>query len=134
VELVTRLNVSGDRGRFDALAACFQADGVLRWATGVARGREQIAADLAAGATDRRLTFVRHHLTLFEIALAPDHASATGAIRFFTLSDVGPDHAGTYLDRYVREAEGWLIAEREVRVEWQSPASPFPVQIPPATR
>jgi len=127
--LVTRLALCGDRGRFADLAACFTEDGMLDWATGSGRGRAAIAANIATGRGHQPIRLVRHHLTGFDIDLASDRASAAGRIGFFALTDAGPDHAGVYLDRYARDAGGWLIAHREVRVAWQAPASPFLRQV-----
>jgi hypothetical protein len=127
--LVTRLNIAGDRGRFDDLAACFTPDGVLEWATGRGEGRAAIAANIASGRGDRPIRLVRHHLTLFDIALADDLASATGRIGFFVIADAGPDHAGVYHDRYLRQGDAWLIARRDIEIEWQARTSRFPRQV-----
>lgn len=126
--LVARLNIAGDRARFAELAACFTEDGVLSWATSRGEGRAAIARNVV---TDREapIAFVRHHLTVFDIDLAGDFASATGRIQFYVMADAGPDHAGVYFDRYVRHAGQWLIARRDIEIEWQSPASLFPRQI-----
>ena len=126
--LVARLNMAGDRARFAELAACFTEDGVLSWASGEGRGRAAIARNVV---TERAapIAFVRHHLTVFDIALADDFASATGRIRFYVMADAGPDHAGIYLDSYVRAGDEWLIARRDIEIEWQAPTSLFPRQL-----
>ena len=41
-------------------------------------------------------------------------------------TDIGPDHAGTYDDRLVRQGVGWLFAHRRIRLDWRSPESIFP--------
>jgi hypothetical protein len=48
---------------------------------------------------------------------------ATGRTYFLVVTNQGPSHQGIYIDRF-RKVEGrWLIAEREVTVGWQAPAS-----------
>ena len=45
-------------------------------------------------------------------------------------TNIGPDHHGVYVDRLARVDGQWKIAEREVRLDWQSPDSvyaPLPV-------
>ena len=127
--LVTRLNVHGDRGRFEELAACFTEDGQLRWATGQGAGRTGIIAAIRQGASNPGVTRIRHHLTTmhFEVDGADMHAQ--GRIYFFVISNAGFDHAGLYLDRYIRAGGHWLITERDIRIEWQAPTSFYEPQL-----
>jgi hypothetical protein len=127
--LVTRLIVASDRARFTDVAACFSEDGVLRWSTGEAQGREAIAKGLAGPAANPAITFVRHHLTTIDIELGADGASGRGRTYYFTISNAGPDHGGVYVDRYARSGAEWLIAHREVRIDWQTPQSLYPRQV-----
>lgn len=127
--LVTRHNIQGDRGRFADVAACYTTNGVLRWSTGGGQGRAGIAAGLTSGTANPAVKFIRHHLTTMHIEFAPDKTRATGRIYFFVISNAGLDHSGVYVDRYEREAEEWLIAAREVRIDWQSPGSLYPEQV-----
>lgn len=124
--LVTRYNIHGDRGRLDDLAACFAEDGTLQWTTGSGTGPAAIAAGLRSGTGGRsNITLIRHNLTTMHIELGEDRFSATGRIYFFVVSNTGPDHAGVYVDRYVRRGEEWLIASRQVRTEWRAPTSVY---------
>jgi hypothetical protein len=72
----------------------------------------------------RRASFVRHHLTTCKIDLTgPD--TATVRTYWAVWTDIGPDHAGHYLDGFRQVAGEWLIAHRRVREDWVSPDSLF---------
>ncbi len=76
-----------------------------------------------AGAT-HGASFVRHHLSTSKIDL--DGADgATARTYWVAWTDVGPDHAGYYLDTLRREDGAWRIAHRRVRLDWDSPQSLF---------
>jgi 3-phenylpropionate/cinnamic acid dioxygenase small subunit len=77
-----------------------------------------------SGARVHEATFARHHLSTCKIDLtAPD--TATVRTSWVAWTDVGPDHAGYYLDTFRQVGEEWLIAHRRVREDWRSPASLF---------
>ncbi len=42
------------------------------------------------------------------------------------MTDIGPDHSGTYNDLFRKVGGQWLIAHRKIRVDWRSPDSLFP--------
>jgi len=114
---------NGDRGRIDALAACFAEDGVLEFTGKAPRGPAAIAEALTSGDRNPAVTFVRHHVTNPLIEVTGDSAEARSY--FAVTSDNGPDHSGTYTDRLVRTAGGWRIAYRRVRIDWQAASSIF---------
>jgi hypothetical protein len=60
--------------------------------------------------TETRPTLVRHHLTTSHVTI--NGALAAARTYFFVLSNIGPDHAGVYVDRLENGAEGWQIAHR----------------------
>lgn len=128
-DLVARLNMHGDHGRFDALAACFTPAGRLRWHTGEGMGRQGIVAAIIAGASNPAVTLVRHHLTTMDFDVADGGTEAMGRICFLVITNAGPDHAGIYLDRYRRTAEGWRIDDREIRILWQATTSFYAPQV-----
>ena len=128
-DLLARYTYNGDRGRIEALGACFAADGVLEFPGGRGVGPEGILPALTGAGRRSELTFVRHHITNPLIELDGD--AATARSYFAVSSDNGPDHSGTYADRLARTAAGWRFAHRRVRVDWQSEASLF---LPMATR
>jgi len=125
--LVARFIMHTDHGRFADVAACFAVDGVARWRDGGGgTGRQEIEANLRIATANPAIRFVRHNLSAMQIELAADMRTATGIIHFFTLSNAGGDHAGVYYDRYVRNEDGWLIALRDVRLDWRAASSLYP--------
>lgn len=125
-------NIFGDRLRADEIAATFTQDGILE-SKGVPpgqpfrhEGREAIRAWFAGWdrpvdrpAPVRAPRFVRHNLTTCRIDLTgADTARARTYWAVFT--DVGPDHCGCYVDTFRKVGEHWLIAHRDVRVDWKS--------------
>lgn len=124
-DLLARYTYSGDRGRLAELAACFAEDGVLEYPGERVQGREAIESVLGGGSGTRNpaLSFVRHHITNPLIEISGD--TATARSHFAVHSDIGPDHSGTYDDRLVRTTDGWRLAHRRVRIDWQSAASLF---------
>jgi hypothetical protein len=123
-------NLAGDRLQIEALAATFLEDGVLVTPTATYRGRAAILQGLGArsqapGGEGRRPTVVRHHLTTSHMTLTGDD-SAQGRTYFIVFSDIGPDHAGHYVDRLSKVGGSWLFAQRDVRLDWMAEASLFP--------
>lgn len=138
--LMARYTMAGDRLQVDEFVACFTHDAVMeservppdrlfryvgkdeirawqeRWRAGALAGDGQ-------GAT-HRATFVRHHLSTSKIDLTgPDIASARTYWSAWT--DIGPDHAGYYVDTLRQEQGEWLIAHRRVRLDWEAPNTLF---------
>jgi hypothetical protein len=134
-DTLARYNIAGDRLRLDDFVAVFTEDGVLESddrgvGTGFhSQGREAIRAWMGGsnGPTSGRARlpkFVRHHLTTCQIDLTgPD--TATGRTYWCVYTDVGPDHAGQYIDVFRKIGERWLIAHRKARTDWFSPDSLF---------
>lgn len=122
-DLLARYTYNGDRGRLGEMTACFAADGILEYLGKAPQGPAAIAAALSSGTRDARLTFIRHHIT--NPLIAVDGDSATARSYFTVHSNFGPDHSGTYDDRLVRAADGWRLAHRRVRIDWQAEGSLF---------
>jgi hypothetical protein len=126
-ELVARYAHHADGGRFAELVALFAEDGVLRIDDRPPLlGRNAILAflddtrrDLAASSASGAM---RHHVTAVRLDVSSPDA-ATGAAYFLVVTDRGPDHWGRYRDRFVREGECWLFAERRVRLDGKAPDS-----------
>lgn len=134
-DTLSRYSLAGDRGQIEALASCFVEDGVLEiegaW---TARGRDEIRIQTGGTADNTGLRpepLMRHHLTTQGIELDGSD-SARAWTYFVVVSEIGPDHAGRYVDRLRRQADAWRIEQRRVVVEWQSPDSVYPVLRPPA--
>ncbi|AXE66253.1 hypothetical protein BBF93_04955 [Hyphomonas sp. CACIAM 19H1] len=123
-DLIASYTINGDRGKLDGLAACFAPDGVLEFPGASAKGPAEIFRTLSSGPRNPSLTLVRHHLTSSLIEFETDE-TATGRTYFQVCSDAGLDHIGVYADRFVRLDDGWRIARRHVRIDWQSPGSLF---------
>jgi hypothetical protein len=75
--------------------------------------------------TLRSATFARHNLTTCHIEMAGPDAAAARTF-FFVVTDIGPDHSGTYDDRLVRRGGRWLFAHRRVALDWRSADSIYP--------
>lgn len=126
---LTAYNVAGDRFRLEELAAQFTEDGVLKFSGQVAHGRAEIIQKLSTGGRYKGesskpgggrgpITKVRHNLTTSQIQVNGDEA--TGRTYFIVMTNHGVDQQGVYVDRLRKTAEGWRIAEREVRIDWQA--------------
>ncbi|HEX7751064.1 MAG TPA: nuclear transport factor 2 family protein [Novosphingobium sp.] len=136
-DTLAKYTVSGDRLKVEDYAACFTEDGVIatehrdpalcfRY-----EGRGAILAwqrrwrdRTVAGEVVHQARFARHHLSTVKIDLTgPD----TARVRSYWVAwtDIGPDHAGYYLDSFRKVDGAWLIAHRRVREDWRSPQSLF---------
>lgn len=140
-QTMANYTMAGDRLRIDDFVAQFTQDGVLE-SEGVAhadafhyQGRDAMRAwfgrwrEPADGAVKTHAaTFVRHHLSTSQIEfVAAD--SARARTYWIAYTDIGPDHAGYYLDVFRRVDDRWLIAHRKVRLDWRSPQSLFTTAI-----
>ncbi len=136
-DTIAQYNTAGDRLHVDAFVECFTDDAVIesefvpddkafRYA-----GKEAIR-----GWQERWLhrepdqhsvhqaSFARHHLSTCKIDLTgPD----TARVRTYwsAWTDIGPDHAGMYLDDFRKVGDRWLIAWRRVRLDWEDEDSLF---------
>ena len=128
-EAVARYAHLVDRGRIDELVLLFTADGTLEAGDPPpAEGREAIRAFLAG--TKSRLAatgvrpLVRHHVSSLTIEVTGPEA-ATAACYFLVVTERGPDHWGTYRDRFVQIGGRWLFQQRRVRVDGRAADSRF---------
>lgn len=136
-DTMARYTMAGDRLKVDDYVACFTEDGIIESETAPGEylfrytGREEIRAwqsrwrDRKPGqAAVHQARFVRHHLSSCKIDLTgPD--TATARTYWTAWSDLGPDHAGFYLDDFRKVGNQWLIARRRVRHDWSAPGSHF---------
>lgn len=136
-DVMARYNTDGDRLKVEDYAGCFTEDGIIEAEHEKSElsfryeGREAIRAwqarwleRSAAGDKVHAATFVRHHLSTCKIdMIGPDKARAR--TYWVAWTDIGPDHAGYYLDEFRLEGGEWLIAHRRVREDWRSHESLF---------
>lgn len=69
-------------------------------------------------------SFVRHHLSTSHIELTGAD-TARARTYWVAWTDIGPDHAGYYLDEFRCEGGDWLIRHRRIRRDWQAENSVF---------
>jgi len=70
-------------------------------------------------------SFVRHNLTSCHIELT-GKATAEALNYFIVMTEIGPDHSGTYTDKFVCHDDRWLFGHRRIALDWRSPNSCFP--------
>lgn len=140
-EVMANYTVAGDRLRVDDFVAVFTEDAVLE-SDGVAEsdafryeGRQAMRDWItrwsnppANAPTTHQATFVRHHLSTSQIELTGAQ-TARARTYWVAYTDIGPDHAGYYLDTFRKVGEKWLIAHRKVRMDWRSAQSLFTTAI-----
>jgi uncharacterized protein (TIGR02246 family) len=123
---IARYTNAGDNADYEDLVPCYAEDGVFEFSVGRWEGRQAIGDALRSlakarghGAADM---LQRHHLGTCHIVIV-DADNARATTYFMVISEIGPDHAGRYIDRLVRRDGEWLFAHRYVAVEWINPDS-----------
>jgi 3-phenylpropionate/cinnamic acid dioxygenase small subunit len=137
-QAIASYTIAGDSRDAELFVAQFAEDAIFEFAgfTGAPGFRHQ-GLDEIRGRTAawvklpvddpelRSASFIRHNLTTCRIErTGPDAAQAKTYFVVFT--DIGPDHAGTYTDAFVRRDGRWLIAHRKIALDWRSPDSIYP--------
>jgi hypothetical protein len=91
-------------------------------------GRAPIIDALKQGAVKRRAfdagNFQRHNITTCMIEIT-GAATATATTYIMVVTELGFDHAGIYVDEFVKEGDRWLIKARRATMEWGRPDSRF---------
>lgn len=129
--------MAGDRLRVDEFAAVFTDDAILESEgvpeadafryVGKAAVRDWLSRwsrSPAAAQRTHQASFVRHHLSTSQIEIASAE-TARARTYWVAYTDIGPDHAGYYLDSFRKVGDEWLIAHRRVRLDWRSSQSLF---------
>ena len=127
-DTIARYNIAGDRRDLDAFVGTFHQDAIYESAVFSCSGSSEIGAYLekawqAVPAADSP-RFRRHHITTTQIDML-DNDRACGRVYYLMVTDLGLDHCGYYVDRYRREGRRWLIAHRQVWMDWSLPESLF---------
>jgi len=147
-QLIATYTINGDRGRVQDMISIFAEDARMETSAWIAEGRAGIFKALTTLGGERKTTapelkpdqrrIMRHHLTSCLITFdGPDEA--TGRTYWINFTEVGPDHAGLYADKFERREGEWRIVSRDVRRDWVHPESmaigtgpgPRPADAPP---
>lgn len=130
-DLVARYLFAMDWNDYDAYAECFAEDGVLDYAMGTTRGREEIRAEAKRFKANVGTIFVRpdgspaklrHVIAHQAIRIDGDRAWNTGF--WFEMADDGPEGAlrmgsfGHYEDELARIGGQWLFRRRKIYNEF----------------
>jgi hypothetical protein len=127
-------NIFGDRLRLEEFVANFTEDAIFESAggagfhyeghAGIRRWMTAYEERPARAAGVEAPKFVRHHLTTSMIELTgPETATARSYFHVYT--QIGPDHAGYYVDSFRKAGDRWLISHRRIRLDWSAPNSLF---------
>jgi len=114
--------MSADRGRPDEIAAVFSLRAIFDIESGKLEGRDAIRAfftELIASAVlgPGRQSPARHHLTTSQVTF-DDDSHASGRTYFIVVRDGTIIQNGIYVDRYILADGQWMIAYRQVRMEF----------------
>lgn len=129
-----RYNTGGDSVNYDELGSAFAEDGVIILGNGTVRheSRKAIIAGMHARALARGAAqpgiFQRHQITTSRVDFTGP-AEASGRTYFIVTTELGLDQSGVYHDRYVKVGDAWLIARREIVIEWRHGESRFGVAL-----
>lgn len=124
-----RYTMAVDSGNFEALTDVFHpgAQLVIQGSApliGIDAILQGMRGGSKTGAAFRDGRFQRHHLTSSVIEMIDDD-NARGEHYVLVITELGIDHSGRYVDRYVRDGERWLITERAAWMEWACEDSRF---------
>ena len=140
-DTMAKYTTSGDRLRIDDFVSCFTEDAVIEAVnvrpeqafryegrSAIRAWQERWSRPEAAATITHAASFVRHHLSTSKIDLTGPE-SAVARTYWVAWTDIGPDHAGYYLDSFRKVADAWLIAHRRVRLDWEADGSLFKAAI-----
>lgn len=136
-EVMAKYAVTGNRLDVADFLCCFTEDAIIESEFAVPEKSFRFEGTAAIRAWQQRwlaadevygTTFVRHHLTTSTITMT---GPGTAMVRtYWTVwTDIGPDHAGIYLDDFRKVGDNWLIAHRRIRYDWAVPDSVFGIAI-----
>lgn len=137
---MARYTMAGDRLKTDEFLAAFTEDAIVetdgvpaqdsfryagkaqirgwmdRWRSSAATTQAGAGQPSAAKPSEAR--FIRHHLSTCQIEFTGAD-SASARTYWVAYTDIGPDHAGYYVDVFRKEDGEWLIAHRKIRLDWR---------------
>jgi hypothetical protein len=137
-DTIAQYSHAGDAFRLNELAVAFCADGILAvrgqdemvGREAIVRGLggrpdaddETLRSERRAAGTDSGPRLLRHLVTNTRfVSVTTEEALVTSY--FSAVTQVGLDHLGRYRDRLVPVDDRWLIARRDVSVDWRSDQS-----------
>jgi len=127
-DTIARYNIAGDKRDLDAFVATFCEDAIYESAVFSCAGANDIRQYLLTAWKPVPAVpsprFRRHHITTTQIDVH-DAQQASGRVYYLMVTDLGLDHCGYYLDRYRPVGDRWLIAHRQVWMDWSLPQSLF---------
>jgi 3-phenylpropionate/cinnamic acid dioxygenase small subunit len=125
-DTMARYNIAGDRRDLAAFVATFAEHAVYESAVFHCVGRAEIHRYLSDNWHAKPMgpvaRFRRHNLTTCQIDITGP-TTADARTYYLVMSDLGADHCGFYVDRFCLENAHWLIAHREVWMDWCHPQS-----------
>ena len=136
---ISRYNSAVDRGAYDEFVDVFTPDGVMMFGeTKRLEGLDSIIVSMSANAKARNAydpSYFQRHLLGNPIINVIDDKTARAVTYLVAFSELGLDHSGVYIDRFVKSGDRWLIAERVGHLEWGNPATRHKTTPPkPASR
>ncbi len=118
----------GDHFPLQGLSDAFCEDGVLQYGDLEVPGRARIhqfradARERSGGVEAGRI--LRHNVTnIWFQSVTREEARVLSCYTVY--SEIGLDHFGRYRDRFVPVGDDWLIAHREVTMDWSAEQSKF---------
>jgi hypothetical protein len=122
---ISRYNSAVDRAAYHEFDEVFMPDGVMIFGERKRlEGLDTIIATMTANAEARGAfdpDYFQRHLLGTPMINMIDAENARAVTYIVAFSDLGLDHTGVYLDRFVKSGERWLIAERVGHLEWGNP-------------
>ena len=116
-----------DRGCYSELSEVFMPDGIMMFGEKVRyEGRNAIISGMTENAQKRgahnELSFQRHLLGQSLINVI-DSDNARAVTYIVSITELGFDLSGVYVDDFARSGDKWLVAKRHAHIEWGHPES-----------
>ncbi len=121
-------NIHVDNGEYAKIPLAFTEDATFKVRAFDLKGRAAINEYFNTRFGPKRpnpeqpLALIRHNLTTHFVAFI-SNSEAVGRTYFTVTSAHGMDHTGIYSDRYSNASGRWLIAQREISVDWYASPS-----------
>lgn len=121
-DLIARYAQCIDGGDLDGYVANFLPEGSIEWASGIAKGRDEIrkwvGGLMATGRIGSEPALTRHFVGLPYVTGNSGRCTARTYVIIFALDEAGKvqtPSVGSYTDDIVKTDDGWLFARRYIR-------------------